>query len=155
MVMRLAFDAADSETYWQNTFPSDEEIVGRVIAGEVALFEVLMRRYNQRVYRTIRAILRDESEIEDVMQQTYVSAYGGLRQFAGTAKFSTWLTRIALNETFARKRQAARFDSNEDAVHPGKDMSRQLAREDENPEEQAAGRELTSMLEAAIDALPE
>src|SRR5260370_10480966 len=121
MVMRLAFDAADSETYWQNTFPSDEEIVGRVIAGEVALFEVLMRRHNQRVYRTIRAILKDEFEIEDVMQQTYVSAYGGLRQFAGTAQFSTWLTRIAINEALAHQRRSAHFDSSQDAANPGND----------------------------------
>jgi RNA polymerase sigma-70 factor, ECF subfamily len=155
MVVRLASDAAHSHRYWKTTFPSDEEIVGRVIAGEVALFEVLMRRHNQRVYRTIRAILKDEPEIEDIMQQTYASAYGSLRQFVGTAKFSTWLTRIAINEALARRGRAAHFISSQDPVHAGNDMSMQLASEDGNPEEQAAGRELTSMLEAAIDALPD
>jgi len=155
MLVRLVSDAAHSSRYWKTTFPSDEEIVGRVIAGEVPLFEVLMRRHNQRVYRTIRGILKDEAEIEDVMQQTYVCAYAGLRQFAGAAKFSTWLTRIAINEALARRRRVAHVDSNQDAVHQGGDGSMQLASNDGNPEEQAAGRELTSMLEQVIDDLPD
>ena len=74
---------------------SDEEVVARVRAGETPLFELLIRRYNQRLYRVARSILRDEQEAEDVMQQAYVSAFGHLEQFAGRAKFSTWLTKIA------------------------------------------------------------
>src|SRR5712692_3596349 len=155
MLIRLVSSPAHSQKFWQSTFPPDEEIVSRVIAGEAALFEVLMRRHNQRVYRTIRAILKDEFEIEDVMQQSYVSAYGSLRQITGTPKFSTWLTRSAINEALARRRRAAHFDSNQDVVHPANDTAMQLASEDGNPEEKAAGRELTSMLEAAIDALPD
>src|SRR5690349_21213097 len=72
---------------------SDEEIVDRVLRGETALFEIVMRRYNQRLYRVARAILRNDAEAEDVMQDAYVRAYEHLRQFAGKAKFSTWLTR--------------------------------------------------------------
>jgi RNA polymerase sigma-70 factor, ECF subfamily len=63
----------------------DEEVVKRVLAGDTALFEVLMRRNNTRVYRAVRAILRDEAEVEDVMQQAYVSAYTHLCQFSGAA----------------------------------------------------------------------
>lgn len=154
MAVPLVSNAAHSPRYWKTSFPSDEEIVGRVIGGEIPLFEVLMRRHNQRVYRTIRGILKDESEIEDVMQQTYVCAYAGLRQFAGAAKFSTWLTRIAINEALARRRRGALFDSSQDAV-PGSDISMQPASEDGNPEEQVAGRELISMLEQVIDDLPD
>ena len=76
---------------------TDEEVVGHVLTGQTALFEILMRRYNERVYRVARAIVRDEGEAEDVMQQAYVNAYASLRQFAGRARFSTWLTRIAIN----------------------------------------------------------
>src|SRR5690349_10928402 len=87
---------------------SDEEVVARVRAGETALFEVLMRRYNQRLYRAARAILGDESEVEDVMQEAYVRSYLHLDQFAGRAKFSTWLTRIAVHEALARVRKRQR-----------------------------------------------
>src|SRR5438270_13110211 len=89
---------------------TDEEVVRRVLAGETALFEILMRRYNQRLYRISRAILREDSEAEDVMQDAYVRAYEHLGQFAGKAAFSTWLTRIAIHEALARKRRRSRMD---------------------------------------------
>ena len=81
---------------------SDEAIVSRILGGETPLFEVLMRRHNERLYRAARAILRDEHEAEDVMQEAYVSAFSHLAQFDGRAKFSTWLTKIAAHEAFAR-----------------------------------------------------
>jgi len=62
---------------------SDDEVVNRVLGGDTAMFEVLMRRYNQLVYRAARAILREDVEAEDVMQEAYVRAYQNLRQFAG------------------------------------------------------------------------
>ena len=61
----------------------DEDVVTRVLDGDTALFEVLMRRHNQRLFRAARAILRDEREAEDVMQDAYVKAYQHLRQFDG------------------------------------------------------------------------
>src|SRR6266496_3670234 len=81
---------------------ADEEIVRRILHGDLVLFELLMRRHNQRVYRAIRSILRDDSESEDVMQEAYVRAYEHLAQFEGRAQFSTWLMRIAVNEAFRR-----------------------------------------------------
>src|SRR5215213_2682802 len=90
---------------------SDEDIVARVIEGQTALYEVLMRRYNERVYRAARSIVRDEDEAEDVMQQAYVNAYANLRQFDRRAKFSTWLTKIAIHEALARVRKRGRYDS--------------------------------------------
>ena len=89
---------------------SDEDVVSRVVQGQTALFEVLMRRHNERVYRAARAILRDEREAEDVMQQAYVNAYAHLRQFYGRAAFVTWLTRIAVNEAIARARKLGRYE---------------------------------------------
>src|ERR1044071_1748678 len=83
---------------------SDQEIVRRVLEGQTALFELIMRRYNQRLYRVARAILRDDAEAEDVMQDAYVRAYEHLNQFAGRAPFATWLTRIAVHEALARLR---------------------------------------------------
>src|SRR5687768_14283533 len=84
---------------------SDEEVVRRVIAGETALYEILMRRHNQRLYRAARAILGNDGEAEEVMQEAYVRAYIHLEQFDGRAKFSTWLTKIAVHEALARARK--------------------------------------------------
>src|SRR6476660_4131050 len=89
---------------------SDDEVVRRVRAGETALYEILMRRYNLRLYRVARTILRDDAEAEDVMQDTYVRAFEHLDQFAGKAKFSTWLTRIAVYEAMARARKRGRSE---------------------------------------------
>src|SRR5262245_57368347 len=88
---------------------ADEEVVARVKDGELPLFELLMRRYNQRLYRVARAILRDEQEAEDVMQHAYVSAFAHLAPFEGRARFSTWLTRIAVHEALSRARRRGRL----------------------------------------------
>ena len=64
---------------------TDEEVVRRVRGGEAALYEVIMRRYNQRLYRIARAILHSDAEAEDVMQDAYVRAYEHLDQFAARA----------------------------------------------------------------------
>src|SRR5262245_2308563 len=128
---------------------SDEEVVARVLAGETALFEILMRRHNERIYRAARAILRDDTEAEDVMQQAYVNAYTHLRQFDGRAQFATWLTRIAVHEALARARRRGRYESLEDSpvetlmpIQSGPD-----------PERQAFARELATLLESAVDRL--
>jgi len=88
----------------------DEDVVRLVLAGNTAMFELLMRRYNERVYRAARAILRDDEEAEDVMQQAYVNAFTHLRQFNGDARFSTWLLRITVNEALARARRRGRYE---------------------------------------------
>jgi DNA-directed RNA polymerase specialized sigma24 family protein len=84
---------------------TDEEVVARMRRGNAAIFEVLMRRYNQRLYRAARAILGSDAEAEDAVQQAYLNAYRHLSQFEGGARFSTWLTRIAVCEALARRRQ--------------------------------------------------
>src|SRR5262245_40991471 len=84
---------------------TDGEIVKRVRDGDRALFEILMRRHNQRVYRVARAVINDERDVEDVMQQAYINAFTHLHQFEERAQFSTWLTRITLNEAFGRRRR--------------------------------------------------
>jgi RNA polymerase sigma-70 factor (ECF subfamily) len=134
---------------------SDEEIVARVRAGDTPLFEVLMRRNNQRLYRAVRAVLRDEAEAEDVMQQTYVSAFTHLDQFAAAARFSTWLLRIGMNEALGRLRQRRRhLESIDD--REGEDNLGPLPLEARmpTPEDRAADRELASLLERTIDELP-
>jgi RNA polymerase sigma-70 factor, ECF subfamily len=122
---------------------SDEEIVKRVLDGDTAVFELIVRRYNQRLFRAARAILRDDIEAEDVMQEAYVRAFVNLDQFAGEAKFSTWLTKIAIYEALGRLRRAKRQEELAEAMNSS-----------DNPERVAYGRELQSAIESAVDALP-
>lgn len=132
---------------------SDEEVVRRVLEGEGSVFEILMRRYNQRLYRVARSILREDAEAEDVMQDAYVRAYQHLDQFAGRARFSTWLTRIAIHEALARANRGRRFeglDGNSEAAEDGRGFSSGLR----NPEQEMVASETRAMLEAAILCLP-
>lgn len=131
----------------------DHEIVHQVLLGQTGMFELLMRRHNERIYRAARAIVRDDEEAEDVMQQAYVNAFAHLRQFHGSAQFSTWLTRITINEAIARMRRRGRyevFDETRSGVEPF--MSHDPS---ENPERQAFTAELRGLLEWAIDTLPD
>jgi RNA polymerase sigma-70 factor (ECF subfamily) len=132
---------------------TDEEVVNRVLAGETALYEVVMRRYNTRLYRVARAILKNDGEAEDVMQDAYVRAFQHLGQFAGRAKFSTWLTRIAVHEALARQQKAKRFED-WDAMNESKQDKIATAPLRSDPESQTATAEMSKILEQAIEDLP-
>ncbi len=134
---------------------TDEEVVNRVLAGDTATFEILMRRHNQRLYRVARTILRNDGEAEDVMQDAYVRAYEHLDQFAGKAKFSTWLTRIAVHEALARSRRGNRYQALTAMTEGEGDPMDRFASLTPNPEQQASSSELRSLLEAAIEKLPD
>jgi RNA polymerase sigma-70 factor (ECF subfamily) len=130
---------------------SDQQVVARVVAGDVAQFELLIRRHNQRIYRAVRGVLGSDHDVEDVMQQAYLNAFAHLRQFNGDAQFSTWLTRIAVNEALARRGKRDRFaGEGEDAL-----MLSLVETETANPEQQAAASELRSVMEREIAALPD
>jgi len=134
---------------------SDDEVVRRVLEGETALFEVIMRRYNQRLYRVSRVVLRDDSEAEDVMQDAYVRAYQHLDQFEGRAAFSTWLTRIALHEALARKRRRKPIQEL-DAMQEMKGDSMPILKSSKpDPEAETAQAQVRQLLEGAIQSLPE
>ena len=87
---------------------ADPELVGRILAGDMRAMEMLMRRHNRMLYRTARAILRDDAEAEDAVQEAYLHAYRALPAFRGESKVSTWLVRIAANEALMRRRRNAR-----------------------------------------------
>lgn len=129
---------------------SDEELARRVRGGETALFELLMRRHNPRVYRAVRSIVRDETEVEDLMQQAYLQAYAHLGQFEGQSRFTTWLTRIAINQALMRVRQTGRAPAPVPVEEP-----EEVPVQAPSPEELTQGRELQGLLEHAVDALPE
>src|SRR4051794_336515 len=128
---------------------SDEEVVRRVLNGETGLYEIIMRRYNQRLYRAARSIVGEAAEAEDLIQDAYVRAFTHLSQFAGDAKFSTWLTRIAVHEALARSRKRRR-----EVQMPAKSNAEEFSTQDLNPEAQAARDETRRLLESSIQALP-
>jgi RNA polymerase sigma-70 factor, ECF subfamily len=134
---------------------SDEEVVRRILSGEVELFELIMRRYNQRLYRVALAILRNQGEAEDVIQDTYVRAYEHLRQFEGRAQFSTWLTRIAVHESLARVHYKTRTLELEAMSTPDESSTVFDSAHQKGPEEQVANAELSGILEQAILDLPD
>jgi RNA polymerase sigma-70 factor, ECF subfamily len=133
---------------------SDEEVVRRVRAGETALYEILMRRHNQRLYRAARAILGNEGEAEEVMQEAYVRAYIHLEQFDGRAKFSTWLTKIAVHEALARARKRRKIVEI-DATPGSTEGPMSLQSKEPSPEQEVLTHTMRIVLEAAIDKLPD
>jgi RNA polymerase sigma-70 factor (ECF subfamily) len=131
---------------------SDGEVVRKVCAGEPELFELLMRRYNQRLYRITRAILRDDGEAEDVVQEAWMRALEHLGQLQEPDRFAGWIGRIAIYESWSRARRNRRIRIV--GAEPDARLAR-LASTSEDPERAASGREGRAELEAAIDALPE
>ena len=132
---------------------ADEDVVARVLAGETELYEIIMRRYNQRLYRITRAILRNSDEAEDVVQDAYVRAYEHLHQFLGRSRFSTWLTRIAVHEALSRAQKRNRSQELEAMIPQEQDAA--LTEPSSSPEQQASRTEMERLLEEAILTLPE
>ena len=97
-----------------------------------------MRRYNQRIFRTARSILRDEAEAEDVVQETFVRAFRHLEQFEERASIGTWLTRIAVNEALSRLRRFQRFDALDTESNHKEGGSYSVESKQPGPEEQAS-----------------
>lgn len=145
----------------------DPELAAMVAAGDRGAFEVLMRRYNQVLYRTARSIVRDESEAEDIVQESWLLAYRHAAGFRGDASLATWLTRIVVNEASGRLRKARRRaeiielvpgsvpgDGNaEDGMTDAVD--RASAQAPEQPDEAALRSQARRLIEARIDALPD
>jgi RNA polymerase sigma-70 factor, ECF subfamily len=135
---------------------ADEEIVRRILAGDGSLFELIMRRYNQRLFRIVRALLGNDAEAEEVVQQAYVNAYTHLDQFAGQASFATWLTRIAVHEAYAntrRRKRTTAFPRPVESGQAGLDEGDTMPSSTPDPEHQAATAEVRRLLETAIDSL--
>ena len=136
----------------------DTEIARRIALGDQDAFVLLMRRYNQTLYRTARSILRDDAEAEDAVQEAYMLAYRAIGSFRGEAKLSTWLIRIVVNEAIARSRKVSRRAQIINiAGGPEADTAEgnMEAATPEQPEHAAMRADSRRLLEAKIDALPE
>ena len=138
----------------------DRDLVERVRAGDVAAFELIMRRHNRRLFRLARSILRNSAEAEDVVQETYVRAYARLGEFVGPNGFPAWLGRIAVNEALGRVRGWGRVVSIDDYVggadgHAEVQLIETMRTPYPDPERLAGNGELRHLLEGALDALPD
>jgi len=136
---------------------SDAELAQRVAGGDQAAFEAVMRRHNRALFRTARAILRDDAEAEDALQEAYLQAYRAMGSYRGEARLSTWLARVVANEALTRLRKLARR-STIMPLHPGvavEDIN-QIAEGDmgQGPESSARRAEMRRLLEERITALP-
>ncbi len=127
---------------------SDEEIVSRVIKGEKHLYEGLMRKYNLRLFRICFSIINDDMTVEDVMQTAYLNAYLNLAKFQNKSSFSTWLTRILINESLLYKKKKLKREQ----LTAEKQENNYL---NETPLNGLMNKELKILLEKTIADLPE
>ncbi len=133
----------------------DAALISQVLGGNISAFEELVRRYDRRIYRVTLAITQNKEDAEDAMQDAFLKALEHLGQFAGEARFSTWLTRIAVNEALQRLRKRNRFESLEEPVEVGDALIPQQVEDwRPSPEQQYAREELRDLLERAIASLP-
>jgi RNA polymerase sigma-70 factor (ECF subfamily) len=137
----------------------DAQLAARAGRGDTAAFEALMRRHNRTLFRTARAILRDDAEAEDALQEAYLQAYHALPGFRAEARFSTWMVRIVANEALMRLRKETRRAQivpmqSADAT-PGLEELADTTMEKNRPEPSAERAEMRRLLEQQIDRLPE
>lgn len=136
---------------------TDVELVEQIRGGEISALEVLMRRHNRTLYRTARAILRDDAEAEDAVQETYLRAYRALGTFRGESKLSTWLVRITANEALMRRRRksgTAMVVPMDSAALAGDKWDEPMS-DEPGPERDALRSQMRRILETRIDALPD
>lgn len=127
---------------------SDEAIVRKILNGEKHLYEILMRKFNQQLYRISMSIINDDQEAEDIMQITYLNAYRNLAGFKHQSSFSTWLTKILINESLLHKKRKLKLERTlmESEYHDT---------HTETPLNNLMNKELKVILEKAVATLPE
>lgn len=133
---------------------SDNEIISRVLLGEKNLYAHIMRKYNQRLYRVGMAIINDDAETEDVMQVAYIKAYENLNKFEFKSAFSTWITRILINESLLRLKRRKHLLNRTDDITDNK-TSQYHPVDSQTPFMNVVNLELKAILEKAIQRLPE
>ena len=136
---------------------TDEELVELVGRGEREAFRVIVQRYNRRLYRIARGVVRDDGEAEDVVQEAYVRAYSHLGQFRGDSRLATWLTRIVLNEALGRlrrRRPTEELDVLDQIPQESRVVMFPGVNSMSDPETAAQRAEVRRLLERAIDELP-
>lgn len=131
---------------------SDNEIIKEILSGDKDKYALLMQKYNQRLYRICKGYLKDEFEIEDVMQDTYIKGYENLQLFEGRSQFGSWLIRILINEALQRLRK---LNKRSPLFEPGQNTKSMNHSDYSTPETKSLNKELRSLIEDKLDTLPE
>ncbi|MEP2936467.1 MAG: sigma-70 family RNA polymerase sigma factor [Gilvibacter sp.] len=133
----------------------EAEVIKRILNGEQELYEILVRRNNQKLYRIIRSYLKAEAEIEDIMQNSYLKAFTKLYQFKFESSFSTWLIRIGINESLAHLKEKGKFyDLRKNSDTFNCDILLEVPDNNQlNPQDKMIRFETKQLLENAIDSL--
>ena len=137
---------------------SDETVIERVLNGEKDAYELIMRKYNQKLFRIVRSYLANEDEIEDVIQEAYIRAYEQMPRFEKRSSFSTWLIRIVINEALGRLKHRKQFASIQYDYPDDPGYFRDPPAEPqttETPIGKLMNTELKGILEKAVDQLPD
>lgn len=132
----------------------DKDLISRILQGNKDLYAIIVRRYNQRLYKIGMAILNDDTEVEDAMQVTYINAYENLEQFGSRAQFSTWLIRILINECNWRLKKNAKTSLLEEHSMEN-EIQHNQPNQASTPVTALLATELKGVLENAIRQLPE
>lgn len=153
MTRLAALPAPDSRT-------PDSDLAARISRGDTACLQVLMRRYNQTVYRAARGILRDDAEAEDAVQEAWLLAFRSMGAWRGEARLSTWLVRIVVNESLARRKRRARGAEvisldGESAIEVAAAEASMREESPDQPERESMRAESRKLIEAKIDDLPD
>ena len=138
---------------------ADTVLASRTAGGDEAAFEALMRRFNQKLFRVARSILKNDADAEDALQETYLQVYRRMGDFRGEAQLGTWLTRIVINQSLMRlragKRDRVLLSFNQGDADEARDLTAEVADEKaESPTDATLRSEIRRLLEHHIDALP-
>lgn len=155
---RRAPDAALSPLGGESA--TDNQLVTLALQRDEAAIRILVKRNNQRLFRIARSVMQDDLEAEDIVQETYMRAFTTLDRFRKEAAFSTWLTRIAINEAYGRlrrKRAVTNLDEieNQRSANEAQIIQFPLISVTPDPEAEAGRGQVRRLLEEAIDRLPE
>jgi RNA polymerase sigma factor (sigma-70 family) len=132
----------------------ENDVIKRILGGEKELYEILVRRNNQKLYRVIRSYIKDEAEIEDIMQDSYIKAFTKLYQFKLESTFSTWLVRIGINESLARLKEKGKLYVNNQSDNLKSSIVLEIPdKKQPNPQDKMIRNETKQLLENAIDQL--
>jgi RNA polymerase sigma factor (sigma-70 family) len=141
----------------ENSVTQDRLIASSIAAGDPSAFAGLMRQYNRRLYRLARATLRDRTEAEDALQDAYVRAFRSMASFRGDASLGTWLSRLVLNECFARLRRNVRRENVVPMVSASRhvESTHMIVDESDSPDSAVGRGQIRELLERKLDELPE
>lgn len=131
---------------------TDLEVISRILNGEKALYEIIVRRYNSQLYKVGRSYSYDHDDTQDLMQETYIDAYKSLSQFEGRSSFKTWIIRIMMNNCYRKKQK---FSFKNEVMQDANEQSTPMFTDaHSDTDKMVHNRELGNIIEKALEKVP-